>query len=424
MLGRLIKRAALPLLMMQALMMQLGACAAPVVAPPDGGRCGKLDTWAEARRAVAALNVVPFRAAQMYDVGADGKPAYFQPARASTMAKAIITFPAPNRFPGAPAGFQRLANRSYTYDNALYALWATEQGDQTAAAAVLETLSVLQREDGAWGFSFDARGGRFYNAGYVRTGVVAWTVLAFARFQARFGDQRFAEALGKGAGWLWARRHPQWGLLLGGLGRWIDDGKTFEPGHVANWASTEHNVDGYFALKAAAEAGISGYSHENLGARAAAKLFLAAQGRYAQGWQPSGPDRISALDAAGTWSALFDVARGDKARAQQVLGWVEREHRSHDGGWRGYKPYQQGPDVWFVEGSLALALARHRLGDTAAARRLTAEVAALSCVGRRPVLYATRWAKDFPATPVAAPTLWFALVAAEVDAGRPAFLWR
>lgn len=395
-----------------------------MVAPPQTGPCTTLNSWEEAQRSVAALTLVPFAQAAMYDVGADGKSVPFTCKTPSTAAIAVLTYPDPRRFSGGPDGFAHLATRSYTYDNALYVLWAVSQGDKDKAAGVLETLIALQRADGGWGFSFDAHKRRFYNAGYVRSGVVAWVVLAIARYTVVFSDRRFENALKSGVSWLNGRYSPKLELIRGGVGRWLDEGRTFEPSYIADWASTEHNVDAYFALRAAHQAGVATADSERLARAISTKLFLKDERRYAQGLQESGRDRVSALDAAGTWTALFELGRGEPQRASWLLQWINARHRTTDDGWAGYKPYAEGPEVWFVEGSLAIALAEFRLGRVSKARALTAEVARLSCVGQRPLLYSTSWAPDFPATPAAAPTLWFGLVAAEVDGGKPAFLWR
>lgn len=400
-----------------------GGCSAPVVAPPDSGRCNQLDTMVEARRAVAALTVVTYAPKTMYEVAVAGKPARFEPRKVSGPTRAVITYPDPQRFSGGPDGFQVLKNRSYVYDNALYALWLISEGKSDESASVLRAMVALQRSDGAWGFSFDARGGQFYNAAYVRTGVVSWVVLALAQHTLAFKDPALKVALQRGVAWLQRRRDAKSGLLQGGLGRWVDDGQRFEADYVASWASTEHNVDAYFALRAAEKAGVTNTGHAALGEAISKHLYIAKERRYAQGLQGTRQDTVSALDAAGSWTALFELAVGRPQRASDMLRWLKRHHTIDDGGWAGYKPYRQGPDVWFVEGSLAIALARHRLGRLNPAKQLTAEAAALSCVAGRPLLYSTSWAKDFPATPAAAPTLWFALVAKEVDAGGEPFLW-
>lgn len=402
----------------------VAGCSGVVVAPDGDSRCKHPDPAKLAHAAVAALKVVPFLPRPLYGTDASGKGVPFPLGDLTADARAVITYPYPTRFTGAPAGLSRLANRSYTYDNALYALWMTAERDQAAAAAVLQTLVALQRDDGAWGFSFDARLGNFYNGGYVRTGVVAWVVYALARYQAHFKDPRFAAATEKGARWLSGRYDAKLGLLRGGFGKWLDDGARFEPGYIADWASTEHNVDAFFAFRELERAGLSGgRSSVELADTISTRLFIASERRYAQGLQVSGLDRVSALDAAGTWTALFALAANQPQRASYALEWIARHHKVQDGGWRGFKPYRKGPQVWFVEGSMAHALVDHRLGRSAPAKALLMEAARLACVGGVPLLYSTSWAKDFPATPAAAPTLWYALVAREVAGGAEPFLW-
>jgi len=86
----------------------------------------------------------------------------------------VVSYPEPRRYGGGPTSFERMAGRSFVYDNALYVLLRSFEGQEVAARQVLQTIAALQRPDGAWGFSFNIRGDGFYNVDYVRTGAVAW----------------------------------------------------------------------------------------------------------------------------------------------------------------------------------------------------------------------------------------------------------
>lgn len=396
-----------------------------VVTPPADGRCASAEPWSWATAASDALQTRPFRRRQLYDLDANNKPVPFEPGPCADCA-AVVSYPAPTRHPGGPDGLERLVDRSFTYDNALYALLRVEEGRKSAARAVLDTLAALQRVDGAWGFSFAIEHDGFYNLGYVRSGAVAWVLYAMARYERRYGEGRYRVAMRRAAGYLRDRLEPNVGLILGGYGRWSADGASFEPLARADWASTEHNIDAAFALRAAALADPEGgyLDGARLAAAIAERLFLGADGHYARGARPDGLDAEPALDAVGTWSALLDVQRGDAARAAAVLAATDRLLGGVDGPWRIWRPGDDNPaQTWFVEGSVARAIALHRLGRSEQARADLAQLARWACAGGVPLTYASRWAKDFPVTPAVAPTVWFVFAAREVLGIAPPSLW-
>lgn len=341
-------------------------------------------------------------------------------------AQAVLSYPYPERFAGADAGFAELANRSFVYDDALALLWASERGDVLLARALAETLSALQLPDGAWGFSFAVFGDGFYNAGYVRAGTVAWVVYALARYQHLSGDRQFANTLERGLLWLIGQTNAQ-GLVRAGRGRWID-GKLFDPDYDARFAATEHQIDAWFAYLAATAADPElstrlelPKARARLAAAMDTHLWRPDEERYAQGKDGDKQDDHSALDAAGSWAALYDAARDRPGRAQAALAWVQREHATVSQGWPGLRPYvPDPPDTWFVEGSLAVALAWWRLGERQTALEAFAPAVQLACAGGVPLVYAPDWHTDFPLSPAAAPTLWFLLVGRELYDHKPA----
>jgi hypothetical protein len=317
---------------------------------------------------------------------------------------------------------------------ALAVLWRLQHGDRHAARRLVRTLTFLQRSDGAWGFSFNAEGDGFYNAAYVRAGTVAWAVYAVARYRQQTGDAEVAETLRNGVTWLLQRRDPATGLLQAGQGRWVSADR-FHPDDPAPFSATEHVIDAWFALRAAAVADPALAASLKLDAAAAQVaralelyLWIDTSGRYGQGMSlgriATPRDNGSALDAAGTWSALFALQHGARQRALRMLDWVDARHATTVAGWRGLRPYAgEPPDMWFVEGSVARALALHRLGRRTAARGALQAFAALACQAGVPLPYAPTWQPDFPLAPAAAPTLWFLLAAHEIG-GSEAFLWR
>ncbi len=408
----------------------LGSCGAPIGRPTEGP-CAAADPRVQAEKARASLVFRGFRARPMYDVDFDGRPVPFLPRAAPADSQAVVSYPDPQRHPGGE-GLEHLSGRSFVYDDALAALMLTAEGDRAGARRILQTLAALQRPDGAWGFSFEIQGDGFYNFQYVRSGAVAWCVYAFARYVERFGDPHMLLPAIRGGEWLLRQRDPQTGLVRGGFGRWLD-AQRFDPQFVADWASTEHQVDTWFALHALAAADPSGRwailaGVDTVGSAVEANLFMHRQERYAQGRQlggtsVTGHDPESALDAAGVWTALYAVAQRRPHDADSLLEWVDRHHRFDLDGWTAWRPYiESPPETWFVEGSLAIGLVHHRLGRNDEARAFLGQFAQLSCLEEGPLVYSPRWHADFPLTPAAAPTLWFVMVTREIYGGER-FLW-
>ena len=382
-------------------------------------------------RARSSFVVRRWRPGPFYDADRDGGHTAWRARRTwASDAEAVLSFPHPERFAGGPDGFARLATRSWVYDAALVALWRVREGNAAAAARLLDTLAALQRDDGAWGFSFAVEGDGFYNAAYVRTGTVAWVVYAFAKYQRHSRDTRFAGVLAGGVRWLLGQVDPRTGLVRAGQGRWLGPDR-FEPDFVADFTATEHVIDTWFALRAAALADPAlqasldlNRAADQLAGAMEARLWLAETQRYAQGAGTTHTDARSALDAAGTWAALYALAQGRPARARALLAWVAVEHRIDVAGWTGLRPYaREAPDTWFVEGSLAAAMVTARSGDAGAARAALLPFVQLACSGGVPLVYSPVWREDFPLTPAVAPTVWFLFAADEVVHRHGAWLW-
>lgn len=405
----------------------LGSCTAALVRPQSGPCFGaSRQLWLA--KAQASLALQPFQPGPAYDVDANGRAVTVSTRRPAAGAMAVQSYPEPKRFAGAPQGFLPLVTRSFAYDNALYVLWALQQRKVSDARAVLLTLQSLQLPDGAWGFSFALRDDGFYNAAYVRAGTIAWVIYALAKYQSVTGDPEFSLALKRGCQWL-LQAEGGTGLVRAGRGRWISD-DAFDPDWPADFTATEHQIDAWFALSAAAVA--DPLVAQELGLVPAAArirqqltgvLWIAEQGRFAQGVAAGVVDRVSALDASGTWGALWCHANGLLDRASSSLDHVQAVHAIEVLGWPGWRPYQPGlPATWFVEGSLARSLALYRLGHPELASKAFAPAVDLACAGGVPLVYSPQWAADFPLSPAAAPTLWFLMVGAEL-AGQPAALW-
>lgn len=412
-------------LLLWTLLLSAG-CAGPELQRPHAGRCAAPDVRHWAALASSSLQVAKFVARPLYDLDGAGGALHLPPVTCVDC-WAVVSYPDPLRHAGGEPGFARLKNRSFTYDNALVALVRLSEGRVAEARQLLSTLAALQRTDGGWGFSFNITGDGFYNAGYVRAGVVSWVLYAMARYTEVTKDRRYIAAMRRAGLWLLAHRAPTTGLILGGRGRWLDAGARYEPGYVAPWASTEHNVDAWFAVRLAAHVDPAGRWPllKPLGAAIQQHLWLDSEGRYARGVTGTTHDRVAALDAAGTWSALFTIAAGQPARAVRAIAFVDDRLGFQEGGWQAHRPDdERGDRLWFVEASVARGMTLARLGQVRRARESLTQLAQWACARGLPLAYSDRWAQDFPLTPAAAPTAWFVLAAREVAQQQPAFLWR
>ena len=381
------------------------------------------DKWS-ADRLWSAVTLHRYRPRRLYDLDRRQRPIRLRSRRCSDCL-AVVSYPEPKRFAGGPSGFSRMKDRSFVYDNALSALVATALGRQADARALLNTLVVLQRSDGAWGFSFHIKGDGFYNQGYVRAGVVAWALYAMARYNQVFRDGRYRRSMRRAGAWLASHQDPNSGLIRGGQGRWGHQNR-FEPNYLAQWVSTEHNVDAYFALRLAKRVDPDGgWLSAGLLANAIHdSLWISEQGRFARGMSPKGLDRVTSLDAAGSWSALFAFATGRVERAKQALTWIDQKLRFTTSTGPRWRPSDQVKRaVWFVEASVALALAHRRLGQPSQSTAVSRSLSSWACQAGLPLSYSDSWQRDYPKSPAVAPMAWWVFWLVEERSARP-WLWR
>jgi hypothetical protein len=405
-------------------------CTTALERPLDGA-CSAATPAQAAAAADRWLRLVSYAPTNTYDVGKRGEAVPVPMAAPAASAKVVLSYPDPERHAGGEAAFTRLHNRSFAYDNALAVFWLLTSDRPGLARDVLHSLVALQRADGAWGFGFAAQGDGFVNASYVRAGTVAWVVYAFAVYQTVTGDTQFAPSLRRGVRWLLAQRRPPHGLIEAGRGRWVT-AAVYDPDWIAAFAATEHQIDAWFALRAVEVAEpywsvLHGVAQERRALAEAMKrvLWLPDERRFAQGADANGLDRGSALDAAGTWGALWWLALGDDTRALQALRYAEIVHAHKERGWQGLRPYlTEPPATWFVEGSVAAALANLRLKRTGEATAQLVQLAQLACAAGPGLVYALDWYDDFPFSPAAGPTLWYLLTSAEAQTGESGLLWR
>jgi hypothetical protein len=399
------------------------ACAARQPVDLAGG-CGttaaeRLDSArTQAERWLRLTDVTP---RPLYDAPAAPPPSVRLPAD-GVRRLAVISYASVH--PGSP-----LHGRSFLYDDALALLWYGATGDEAAARGLAATLLALQNPDGTWGFVLGLRDG-YYNASYVRAGTVAWVAHALAVHGRRFADPAASAAAMRGVRALQSRQRAAGagaGLVEGGRGRWAPDEKAFHPEFRLREAVTEHQLDLHMALASLQHPDAAVFSERIL-----ASLWLEPEGRFAVAAGDGGVDPARALDAAGAWGALWLLARGDVDRARRSLRYTVETFPARTQDLVGFRPQLdpiEGPlsalevDLIFVEGTLGVGLAAHRLGEAAIAERALSTAVELACRYGPGVPYANRPARNFVVEPAAAPTFWFLFFERELRTGLTAPLW-
>lgn len=281
-----------------------------------------------------------------------------------------------------------LVGRTYSYDQGLALLTALSLGDLATADRLARGLIALQTDGGAQDGGFitsaaalnPAAGTAEYRTG--NHGVATYALLRYLRDGAPGSQARATavDAAERAVAWLLAQRVTGGeldGLVRGGYGVYV--GGVFQPTQPIPWASTEHNVDAWHALRLGAQV----LADPGLDAAADAledaildRLWSAQENRFWQGRSPEGPDHGHALDVS-SWGAIFLQAAGHPGLAQTALANLAWYASQADGA-SGYAPvpFPATPIVW-VEGTAGVALAQLRVGDAGAAAGTMAAVAPL-----------------------------------------------
>ncbi len=322
-----------------------------------------------------------------------------------------------------------LGKRSFVYDDALALLWFAWTGDEQTARGLAETLIYLQNADGSWGFSFSATNPDDYQASYVRSGAVAWAAHALGYYAERYGQPRAIRAARRGADFLERMRIGEdtaaRGLVSAGRGT----PNTYAPtggGPPLRYAVSEHQFDAQIVLERFAPMGA-----DRLAERMLEVLWLEDQGRFAVA-ASEGVDRRRALDAAGAWGALWLLGRGDDARARRSFEYSVEQFRTEYDGMLGFRPYRDAIDGYdpelsdghfFVEGTMSMGLAAHRLGDEDIADQVLQTGIELGCRGPMGLTYSNVEMPGFSTRAAAASTLWFLFLEREMRTGQTAPLF-
>ena len=294
---------------------------------------------------------------------------------------------------------------------------------QAAGNLRLDNLSIgAPQPAGSLSFSYDVYNGQVDQA-YIRTGAMAWVCYAYGIYMERTGDfARAALGLESMLDFLFSLQSTaadaRHNLILVGWGRYQDPGYQYVPGQQTS-VSTEHNIDCYFAFDKAArvlptaalnllDRGlITPAQYDSLRATATTAATKAernprgdsqsaldsGRGRSERplraGRVEIGLDTSLALDAAGSWAALFCHEVGDDAKAVECLEFIyetffltdqqilkSSEPDSYNQAYEqltpfdGFKPYADSaggysgsPDSVWMEGTWGALAAYLRLSD-------------------------------------------------------------
>lgn len=249
-----------------------------------------------------------------------------------------------------------LRGRSWTYDNAVGAIAFLLQGRPGDARTVLTALQGLMAPDGSLGFSYQVDSS--FVDGHIRTGTLAWVGYAMVLYQRQTGDASFQASAEKIGAYLKGLQ-----LASGSL----------RGGPDVSWASTEHNVDAYFFYRELYR--VTGKSTTLATANQIKSSLLThhwiktsnSTGYFAQGLG----DPTKMLDP-NSWGGMFAAAVGETQKANQALQFVESAFKNTQKVTgtnvrvTGYSPDTAKKTVW-VEGTVGVAAAYQRLGQTAKA---------------------------------------------------------
>jgi hypothetical protein len=286
------------------------------------------------------------------------KRAVARAAQASGNALLLIrSFDIPDNDPARA----RLADASYTYDNALATFAFLSVSAQTQAVQLLDQLKALQRTDGSIEYAFNVRTGG--SSAQVRAGALAWVGYAALAYKKVYDSTKYDTLIAGVARYLLTLRTAQ-GLIKGGPD--------------VSWVSTQHNLlAAGFLRDLASKLGTRGtlgtglsFTEINNAANSLGNAILAnllvQEGPLAYFRQGVGDPKIPAdVQALG---AMYLRARGD-GRAAQVAEYLRQRHAvptraSATGILTGFRPYfgPGAPDVIWSEGTLQASLAFDRLG--------------------------------------------------------------
>jgi hypothetical protein len=316
---------------------------------------------------------------------------------------------------------------SYVYDQALALQSALVMGDPDTAATLAEGLRSMQTFGGPQSGGFisvaaqanPAAGEPNYLTG--NNAIATYALLSYLRNAPESQQPALRLAVENAVDWLLGQQvgsGAMTGLLTGG---WQDNIKM-------SWASTEHNLDAWQAFSlAAAELDCARCAAAAAALETAipALLWIPTENRFAQGARPEGLDTVEPLDV-NSWGAIFLDAVGRPDLAGHALGRTPAFSVTDQGigGYRAFKPQPFVPHplpvVW-AEGTLGVALAQSRHGDTSGlGETMTAIAAAQRADGSLPMASSPDPDRELTTASSMAATGWF-ILASRPD--HPDSLW-
>jgi hypothetical protein len=299
----------------------------------------------------------------------------FLPATTPSTLRLVRSFDVPTDDPAAA----RMANLSWTYDSALAAVALMFANEKVQAEQLLDQLAALQRTDGSIDFAFNVSDGSSLRQ--FRSGSIAWIGLAAATYDNLYRSHRYDALAGGAARWLLARKQSS-GLVSGGPD--------------VTWVSTQHNLIAWFFLSSVGSDVNTGLKSSDLkkvvdamGDGIENNLIVPVDATHSAFVEGVG-DPIRPLDVQ-TLGLLFLEAsgRGHSGKlttANKVRAYLGSAYpisgrsivKSADplsfnqsyaatGPFVGYRPYVNGPDVLWAEGTAQARFALKALGENTSA---------------------------------------------------------
>lgn len=285
-----------------------------------------------------------------------------------------------------PLVYAAMAERTYTYDQAVVACAMISQNHPSMNHYVYGLLSVVGN-DGSVPF-FVNRISAFVVDKYYRTGNAAWVYYALAYYLQKFPNGTYAdEARSKlQLGMTWIEQYfisdindPRYGLYRGGTGRYSGDGTIFDETYQIYWCACEHNLDMWFALNTLVDLGYTQYIERRDLVRntIVSKLWSTQDNRLYTGINESGIDTSSYLDTS-SWGGLFLLASGEVTKGKLVQNYLKKYKFSTIEA-SGYTPYMEQnrtKGIW-VEGTAGAALYERALGNVTTNLNIIAKMRSL-----------------------------------------------
>lgn len=329
----------------------------------------------------------------------------------------------------APGSATWAANTAYAYDQAVASISLLLNAPNISSSdlsvvrnilsAISENLVPDSDDNSLLQVPFSWKTDTLVSSSPYRSGTAAWVAEAFALYQLLTGDDSYLTVLAGIAKWLQSM------LAASGSNNCVVGGPD------VSWCSTEHNIDSFFALHVTAfltSDSTFDDSASTIAATLGSSLWNSAQERFKQGVD----DDYRALDCQ-SWGSIWLMSDHEQsidsnARVTSALSFAESTFWNHQisdisgeivGG---YGPYADASNsfqancVW-SEGTMGVALAYLRAGQTAKTRQLVHQMGAITTNDGSLLYAATETIVDnagdvFYPYPSVAGTGWLALVCA------------